>query len=114
MKDLVAITQNNSAAYAEIKKARTSNTIGSVIGGIGGFLVGYTLGTAIAGKNPNWAVAGVGAGLIGVSVPFAISTGKRVKNGVHIYNSSLRSTSSRNIQLRGYLAAGGVGLRINF
>jgi len=38
----------------------------------GGALIGYTAGSAITGNKANWAVAGVGAGLIGIAVPIGI------------------------------------------
>ena len=49
---------------------------GQLLGGIGGFLVGWTLGTALGGGDPDWTVAGVGAGFIALSIPFAIKVKK--------------------------------------
>ncbi|MBK8636390.1 MAG: hypothetical protein IPN72_23720 [Saprospiraceae bacterium] len=37
------------------------------------FMIGYPLGALIRGGEPNWALAGVGAGLVVVSIPIASS-----------------------------------------
>lgn len=43
----------------------------------GGALIGYTAGSAIAGNKANWAVAGIGAGLIGIAIPINIADKRR-------------------------------------
>ena len=35
--------------------------------------VGHSIGTAIGGGDPEWALAGVGAGLIAVAIPISSS-----------------------------------------
>ncbi|MFV0606003.1 MAG: hypothetical protein ACK5NK_09205 [Niabella sp.] len=109
MKQLLSITQNNTAAYGKMKKARSNNTVGTIIGSIGGFMVGYTLGTAISGK-PNWAVAEVGAGLIGVSIPFSVSAVKHAKKGAALYNEGVSNATANNLQLNVGSTQNGIGL----
>ncbi len=114
MKNLLDLTKSNSVAYGQIKKARNKNVVGSIFGGVGGFLVGYTVGTAIAGKDPNWAVAGAGAGLIGAGLIFSASAGKYAKKGVQTYNQGLRTTGASKVTLQGVVAANKVGVRLSF
>src|SRR4051812_6073263 len=59
MGKLVKAIEKNEEAYMHIKSAQSANTIGSIIGGVGGFMVGWTLGAAIGGGEPNWTVAGI-------------------------------------------------------
>src|SRR5687767_14455603 len=64
MSQLVKIMQPNEQAYKQIKSAQSNKTFADIIGGIGGFLIGWPLGTAIGGGDPNWTMAGIGAGLV--------------------------------------------------
>lgn len=114
MKDLLAITQSNPEAYRYMKKARNKNTVGSIFGGVGGFLVGYTVGTAIAGKDAKWAVAGVGAGLIGAGVLFSVDAGKNAKKAASTYNQALQNSGSGTMRVEAILAANGIGIRLKF
>ena len=61
---LAETMEGNSEAYSIINNARSTNTIGILIGGAGGFMIGYPLGAAVAGGDPNWLLAGIGAGLV--------------------------------------------------
>jgi hypothetical protein len=76
----------------------------------GGFMVGYTLGTAIAGGDPNWGVAGIGAGLIVVAVPLSI-IGKR-----HSDSYAAGPAIDRSKRPRLYIVTGptNVGLQLLF
>ncbi len=54
-----------------IKKSKANNSLATVLSFAGGLLVGFPLGTAIGGGEPEWAIAGVGAGLIVLSIPIS-------------------------------------------
>jgi len=105
----------NEQAHKEFKGAQVNYVISSIIGGAGGFMVGWTLGTAIAGGEPNWALAGIGAGLIVVSIPISQKVNKQVVKAVNIYNGGL-DTSSRweNTELRLAMTGNGFGLTLRF
>lgn len=87
--ELLKITQINPEAYKEMKKAKSGFDVATIFGSIGGFLIGWPLGTALAGGDPNWALAGIGAGLVVVAIPFNSSYVKHAKNSVRIYNAGL-------------------------
>jgi len=115
MKQMVEIMQPNEAAYMEMKSARSNSILGSVIGFAGGFMVGFPLGSALAGGEPNWALAGVGAALIVVSIPISSSASKKAVKAVDIYNSSLQTSSIwDNKALKLALTGNGVGLTLSF
>lgn len=88
---LLNITLSNPAAYAEMKIARTNSTAANVLGGIGGFIVGFGLGPLLVGKDADWGVVGVGAGFIGISIPFSIAFNKHARNAARIYNEGLNT-----------------------
>lgn len=113
-RQLLAITKVNEEAYKEMKIAKSNYGVGSVVGFVGGFLVGWPLGTAIGGGKPNWTLAGIGAGLIVVSIPFSIAYTKHAKNAVIIYNNGLQQTGFNNIDLKIGLTCNGIGIKAIF
>jgi hypothetical protein len=113
-RQLLDITQSNTEAYKEMKIAKSNYDVGSVFGFAGGFLIGWPLGTAIAGGQPNWALAGIGAGLIVVSIPFSTAYTKHAKNAVKLYNNGLKSTGFDNVDLTIGLTCNGIGVKVIF
>lgn len=112
-RQLLDITQSNTEAYKEMKIAKSNYDIGSVFGFAGGFLVGWPLGTAIAGGEPNWTLAGIGAGLI-LSIPFSTAYTKHAKNAVNLYNNGLKSTGLNNVDFKIGLTYNGIGVKVIF
>lgn len=92
---LAGTLQTNPQAYQQLKSAKNINMLGSTVAGVGGALFGYTLGYAITGSDPNWAMAGIGAGLIFISLPITNSASKKVRDAVDTYNSGLQSASMK-------------------
>lgn len=90
LQQLLDITKINTEAYAEMQIAMRNYTIDNILGFAGGFMIGWPIGTAIGGGKPNWALAGIGAGLAVMSVPFDIAFTKHAKNAAKIYNAGLK------------------------
>lgn len=103
--------KDNPLAYAEFKKAKTNLDAASVIGFAGGLLIGFPIGTAIAGGNPEWGLAAGGLGLILASIPFTSAFKNHALNALDNYNGSL---SSRRVKVNFYLAGAGGKLIIRF
>jgi hypothetical protein len=93
MNELVKVMKPNEQAYKKIKSAQSTNTFSSFFGLVGGFMVGWPLGTAIGGGEPNWKMAGIGAGIIVISIPISQRFNKKVKQAVDIYNVELKTSS---------------------
>jgi len=93
MGQLVTIMQPNEQAYKQIKSAQSNKTFADILGVIGGFLIGWPIGTAIGGGDPNWAMAGIGAGLIVVSFPLMSKANKWSIAAIESYNQSLKTGS---------------------
>jgi hypothetical protein len=87
---VTGLMRNNPEAFKYINKSKTNNTIGFITGFIGGLLVGYEIGTAIAGKDINWSVMGAGAGFIVVTIPLDIAAKRNARKAVHLYNAAYR------------------------
>lgn len=111
---LINITESNPEAYAEMKKAR-SNYISSLFFQLpGGFLIGYPLGTAIGGGDPNWTMAAIGAGLVFISIPLISGYNKHATNAVNIYNKGIGHASAPAPQLFLCGTKNGIGVIVRF
>jgi hypothetical protein len=97
-----------------MKIAKSNYDVGFVFGFSGGCLVGWPVGTAVAGGKPNWTLAGIGAGFIVVSIPFSSAYTKHAKNAVKIYNNGLKQTGFNNIDLNIGLTCNGIGVKVIF
>ena len=107
--------QNNPEAADLMAKARTNNTIGSIFSFIGGGLIGWQIGAAVGGGEPNWAVAGVGAGIIAVAIPFNTAFNKNSQRAVELYNAGLNAGSyNQQPELKLGFTGSGLGLQLNF
>ena len=87
-RELLDITKVNAEAYKEMKIAHKNFVIANIFGMPGGFLVGWPIGTAIGGGQPNWSLAAMGAGLIVIEIPFATAYVRHAKMAVRIYNAN--------------------------
>lgn len=115
MSQLARTMEPNEQAYKEIKAAQSSYTVASIIGGVGGFMVGWQLGTAVAGGEPNWVLAGIGAGLIVVTIPISQKFNKQAKSAIDTYNGGLRTSSYWDkTELRLAMTGNGVGFTLKF
>ena len=115
MNQLLNTMKPNEQAYKEIKSAQSTYAIATVFAGAGGFMVGWPIGTAIGGGDPNWTLAGIGAGLIVVSIPISQKFNKQAKKAVDTYNGGsttglLLNKSELRFSMTGY----GVGLMLRF
>jgi hypothetical protein len=115
MSQLVKTMKPNDLAYRQIKSAQSTYTVAAIIGGVGGFMVGFPIGTALGGGEPNWTMAGIGAGLIVVSIPITQSFNKKAKLAVKSYNGGLQTSSFRDkSELKLSLKGNEIGLTLIF
>ena len=115
LKDMQEIMKENTEAFALIQSAKTNQTWAMVLGTAGGALVGFPIGTAIGGGDPEWALAGAGAALIVASIPIVKGFNRKTKKAVELYNDAISSTSykfrpSFNLEFRGT----NLGISMNF
>ena len=101
----------NPLAYAEFKKAKNNLTAASTLGFAGGLLIGFPLGTAIAGGDPEWGLAAGGVGLILASIPFNNAFKQHALLAIDQYNEN---PTSRRIKINFYVTGVGGKLVIRF
>ncbi|MEA3504020.1 MAG: hypothetical protein U9R32_02325 [Bacteroidota bacterium] len=87
LSDIVSV---NPDSYKMVKSAKGSASFAGVLGYAGGFLIGWPLGTALGGGEPNWAMAGIGAGLVVIAIPISSGANKKIKEAVALYNDGLK------------------------
>ncbi|ALJ00411.1 hypothetical protein DC20_17320 [Rufibacter tibetensis] len=114
LNQLMELTKSNPEAYKEMKIAKSKAGFVSALGYAGGFLVGYPLGTAIGGGKPNWSLAGIGAGVLALSLPFSSSFTKHTQNAIRIYNNGLTQTSMNPVDFKLGFTGNGLGLNLKF
>ncbi|KGL62033.1 hypothetical protein [Polaribacter sp. Hel1_85] len=91
---LTELLKSNTEAFDLMKSAKSNYTWATVLGGAGGALVGFPIGTAIGGGDAKWELAGAGAALILVAIPILNNYNKKAKKAVEIYNNGIPSVSS--------------------
>jgi outer membrane lipoprotein SlyB len=114
--DLANIMESNTEAFELIKKGRTNRSLSGVLGFVGGALVGWPIGNVIGGGDPNWTLAGIGAGVIVVAIPISSRANKNINQAVELYNASVDSKAYRKNKPEFHLIANGngFGLSMNF
>ena len=112
-RQLMAKTQSNPEAFKEMQIAKNNFDVGTVFGCAGGFMVGWPIGTALGGGKANWAMAGIGAGLICISIPFSSAYSTHAKNAVKLYNHG-KLTGMVPVDFKLSLTANGIGVKMNF
>ena len=114
-KEVIKKTESNIEANLLIKKAKSQNTISSILAFAGGGLIGIPLGQSISNKDPNWTLAYIGGGIAVIGIPIAIKASKNIRKGVELYNSSLKSTTSHFQPEYTIIVNGnGIGLAMHF
>ena len=114
-KSLLVITAENPEAYTLMKRAKVNYDWSQVLGVIGGALIGWPLGTALGGGDPNWALAAAGVGVLVISIPLASGFKKNAIKGAEIYNQGLQDgTSQMPVSLEFTVSGNGPGLLFRF
>ncbi|MEM6643851.1 MAG: hypothetical protein AAF616_12800 [Bacteroidota bacterium] len=91
--DYVALMKPNLEAFELAKQAKSSYNTATVLGFVGGFMIGWPLGSALGGGDPNWALAGIGAGIVVIAIPIQASGAKKMKKATDLYNKSFTTAS---------------------
>lgn len=103
-KEVLQIMEVNPEAFAEFKKAKSNYDAAQVFGFIGGFMIGWPIGTAISGGDPQWGIAAGGAAVLLLTIPLNNGFTKHGRNAIAIYNDSGNSASIRptiHLQVQG-------------
>lgn len=112
--EVAGLLQANPEAARLFSSARSGYTVASVIGGIGGFMLGYTLGSLLGSDDPNWTVGGIGAGLTVVSLPISIGATGKAKKAIAMYNEGPKTGAAQSTGWQLTFTGNGLGLAYRF
>ncbi len=114
-KDLLNETKQYPKSHELIKKAKSQNTISTILALGGGALIGIPIGASVSDDKPNWTLAYIGGGIALIGIPLTISSAKNTKEGIEMYNSNYKSTSSHFEPKYNIIANHqGIGISMNF
>lgn len=89
------IIRSNPEAFEMLQSSNKQAGGATVVSAIGGLLIGWPLGTSIAGGDPKWELAAVGAGFTVLSAVIYSSAEKKAKKAVTLYNAGLSTSINR-------------------
>ena len=113
-KKLEELLAYNVEAARKYQSAKSSGRLGYIFSFVGSFCIGWSIGTAIAGGDPEWELAGIGAGLCVVSLALDINAVNRTKDAFNIYNQGIRKITYIRNQIRIGFSGNGLRLCIQF
>lgn len=91
LNQVLEIVKENPQAYGELKRAKINYNAAGVFGFAGGILVGFPVGTAIAGGSPEWGLAAGGAVLLLASIPLTNAFRGHTMESLDLYNSKFKT-----------------------
>jgi hypothetical protein len=106
--DFQIVMADSPASLSQLRKAKTMGTVSLIFSAAGGALIGWPVGTAIAGGDPSWWLAAAGGGAVIVGVVFSASSAKRLKQSVDTYNGELALRDDGVESLEVIVAANGI------
>lgn len=120
---------HNIEARDYFKKARANKTVGEAFTYLGGFGLGFGLAQALQSEDKKinvngttqtvkvekakgaWTIVGIGAGLVGIGIPFALAANKHAKRAMALENGEANAFQP-HFKLES--AGAGVALSYNF
>ncbi len=102
----------NEQPYNLMLNAKKDNTFAQIFGAAGGLLIGWPLGTAISGGEPKWYLAGIGAGLVAISIPLSINFRKKANQALHDHNALMANSARLNYKPIYHFGFNGTGFKL--
>lgn len=81
---------------------------------LGGGLIGFPIGTQIAGGDANWTLAGIGGGLILVALPFIGNFKQKAQIAIKLYNEADPQAYRWKPHMSLGVLEAGLGIRLSF
>lgn len=91
--ELHKVLDSHTEATKELRMGYKNKLPAILLRVAGGLLLGYQVGTHISGGQSNWGMAGAGASMITLSIPFSGAAMKREQVAVQRYNTGLQQAS---------------------
>lgn len=109
--EILEVMKSDPKAYQEFKKAKGNLAGATVLGFIGGGLIGWPIGTSLGGGDPQWGLAGGGVALILLSIPLISGFNKHAEKAIELYNSDSQTSHKISIGVLPYGAGAKLVIR---
>ncbi|SFE17301.1 hypothetical protein SAMN05216167_11115 [Spirosoma endophyticum] len=90
----IILQKESPEIVTAFNKFKSNRGAAQVFGFIGGFGIGYSLGSAIGGRKISGGLLAGGAGAIGIALLFGASANNALKQVVDLYNSTNSTKTS--------------------
>lgn len=113
----LGILSENGECYALANKGLKLQRTFRVMAGAGTAMVAFSAISAAADADPRWYIAGIGGGIILVSIPIYSSGHKRLNEAIEVYNEEELSAYRPKQFIKDIKLVGtdtGVGIRMSF
>ena len=111
---MLAIMKVDNTAYSEMLIAKSKYDLSLLFGIPGGFLIGWPIGTMVAGGVPNWRLAAVGVALTIISIKCSLSYTRHARIAAGYFNEGLRLEEGAKTSVNFGLCDHGLGLTVRF
>jgi len=111
---LLQALSSNKNAYNLASSGKGQYNLGNVLGAIGGFGIGWPIGSALGGGEPNWLMAGGGLVLAIAGITVNNKGAQKFSQAIDMYNSELGFNSYKSKKYYVSPSKTGIGLAFNF
>ena len=111
---IIELLKTNNQAFNKFKSGCFPGSIAYILRCTGAGLIGWPLGTAIAGGDPDWTLAAIGGGMIAFSIPVFSISAKNLREAILIYNKGVNKTSLRDKELKIGITNTGLSICLKF
>ena len=102
----------NESIYNLMISAKEDYVLAQLLSAAGGFMVGWPVGTAIGGGEPNWTMAGIGAGIIAISIPISANFKKKGHSAINQHNDSITASHGHYLKPIYSIGFGGTSFKM--
>ena len=104
----------DNTAYSEMLIAKSKYDLSLLFGIPGGFLIGWPIGTMVAGGVPNLRLAAAGVVLTIISIKCSLSYTRHARIAAGYFNEGLRLEEGAKTSVNFGLCDHGLGLTVRF
>ena len=105
---------SDEGIYNLMISAKKDNVLVQILGATGGLLIGIPIGTALVGGDPNWVLAGIGVGVIGITIPISINFKKKANEAILQHNNFIKSSARLHPTYKLGFNSNGLNFQIRF
>ena len=104
----------NESTYNLMLSAKKDFVLAQILGATGGLFIGIPIGTALVGGEPNWILAGIGVGIIGITIPISMNFKKKANEAISLHNRRIKNSAQLECKPTYNLQLGSNGLNLQF